>query len=291
MGLVDYAGLFPPAQLGMAEAMRNYAGYLGGPHAWMLGRFVVPVARLAEFDAMPSELLPGGEGSAPWRVAALAGDDLAADVQEALKFNCRHWEGSAIGHAVIDTIELRASPGFDPAAARAAAPDFFTLYVEVAPGGETLPMLDSIQRAGARAKIRTGGVTADAFPTPDDVVAFLAACAERRLAFKATAGLHHAARAEYPLTYESGSKRGTMYGFLNVFLAAAALSAGAKVDEAQAILLESDLGAFRFDDGGFAWRERRLSTEEIMRSRELATSFGSCSFREPVDELLAAGLI
>lgn len=288
---MDYAGLFPPAQLGMAEAMRNYAGYLGGPHAWMLGRFVVPVARLAEFDAVSGELLPGGEGSAPWRVAALAGDDLAADVQEALKFNCRHWEGSAIGHAVIDTIELRASPGFDPAAARAGAPDFFTVYIEVAPGGDTRPMLGSIQRAGASAKIRMGGVTADAFPAPDDVVTFLAACAERRLAFKATAGLHHAVRAEYPLTYESGSKRGTMYGFLNVFLAAAALSAGAKADEARAILLESDLSAFRFDDGGVAWRDRRLSTEEIAHSRELATSFGSCSFREPVDELLAAGLI
>lgn len=288
---MDYAGLFPPAQLGMAEAMRNYAGYLGGPHAWMLGRFVVPVARLAEFDASSGELLPSGEGSEPWRVAALAGDDFAADVQEALKFNCRHWAGSAIGHAVIDTIELRAAPGFDPAAARAAVPDFFTLYVEVAAGVDTRPALDSIQRGGARAKIRVGGVTADAFPAPDDVVAFLSACAERQLAFKATAGLHHAVRAEYPLTYESDSRRGTMYGFLNVFLAAAALSAGAKADEARAILLEPDLSAFRFDDGGAAWRERRLSTDEIARSRELATSFGSCSFREPVDELIAAGLI
>ena len=72
-GLVDYAGLFPPAQLGMTEAMRNYAAYLQGPHAWILGRFVVPVARLAEFDAISGELLPSGEGSAPWRIAALAG--------------------------------------------------------------------------------------------------------------------------------------------------------------------------------------------------------------------------
>lgn len=290
-GLVDYAGLFPPAQLGMAEAMRNYAAYLSGPHAWMLGRFVAPVARLEEFDAVAAELLPSGEGSVPWRIAALAGEDLAADAQAALKFNCRHWAGSAIGHAVIDTIELRAAPDFDAAAARAKAPDFFTLYVEIAPGADARSMLDSVQRAGARAKIRTGGVTTGAFPAPDDVLGFLAACAERRLAFKATAGLHHAVRAEYPLTYESDSARGTMYGFLNVFLAAAALIAGAKGDEALAILLESDLSAFRFDDRGVTWHERLLSLEEIARSRELATSFGSCSFREPVDELLAAGLI
>jgi hypothetical protein len=290
-GLVDYAGLFPPAQLGMAEAMRNYAGYLSGPHAWILGRFVVPVAGLAEFDAVSGELLPSGKGSGPWRVAALAGDDLQADIQEALKFNCRHWEGSGIGHAVIDTIELRVSPGFDPAAARAAAPDFFTLYVEIAPGGDARSALDSIQRAGARAKIRMGGVTAGVFPAPDDVVAFLAACAERRLAFKATAGLHHAVRSEYPLTYESGSERATMYGFFNVFLAAAALFSGAKADDARGILLESDLRAFQFDAAGIAWRDRKLSTEDISAARAFATSFGSCSFREPVDELLAAGLI
>lgn len=290
-GLVDYAGLFPPAQLGMDEAMRNYAGYLTGPHAWILGRFVVPVARLAEFDAVSGELLPSGKGSAPWRVAALAGDDLAADIQEALKFNCRHWEESSLGHAVIDTIELRASHGFDPAAARAAAPDFFTLYVETAPGGDARAMLDSIRRAGARAKIRMGGVTPDAFPAPDDVVAFLAECAELRLPFKATAGLHHAVRAVYPLTYERGCERATMYGFLNVFLAVAALVAGAGTDEARSILLESDVSAFRFDGAGMTSRDRRLATEDIARSRELATSFGSCSFREPVDELLAAGII
>jgi len=290
-GLVDYAGLFPPAQLGMAEAIRNYAGYLGGPHAWMLARFIIPVARLDEFDAVSGEILPSGKGSAPWRIAALAGDDLAADAQKALKFNCRHWEGSALGHAVIDTIELRAAPGFDFAAARAAAPDFFTLYMEIAPGDDALSRLESIQLAGARAKIRMGGVTADAFPGPDEVVAFLAACAERRLPFKATAGLHHALRADYPLTYESDCERATMYGFLNVFLAAAALLAGASAEEARAILLESNLGAFRFGDGGVTWRERLLSTAEIERSREIATSYGSCSFREPVDELVAAGLI
>ena len=54
-GLVDYAGLFPPAALAMAEAARRYAAYLGSPEAWMLGRFVVPVERLDELAdaAMP----------------------------------------------------------------------------------------------------------------------------------------------------------------------------------------------------------------------------------------------
>lgn len=289
-GLVDYAGLFPPAQLGMAAAMSNYAGYLAGPHAWMLGKFVVPVARLVEFDAISGGLLPRGEGSVAWKLAVLPGDDLEADMQEALKFNCRHWQDSEIGHAIIDSIEMRVATDMDPARARAAVPDFFTLYIESAAGSPD-SVLDSIRLAGARAKIRMGGVTPDVFPAPDDVVAFMAGCAERRLPFKATAGLHHLIRSEYPLTYESGSKRATMYGFLNVFLAATALFSGASTNDARGILLESDLNTFRFDDAGIAWHERKLSAEDISRTRDFATSFGSCSFREPVDELVTAGLM
>lgn len=290
-GLVDYAGLFPPAGLGMPEAMENYAAYLAGPHAWILGRFVVPVSRLGEFDAHADRLLPRGEGSAPWRVAALAGDELQADAQAALKFNCRHWQGSELGHAIIDTIELRAAKGMDLAATRATVPDFFELYVESAAAGDRISLLDPTRAAGVRAKIRMGGVTPDVFPVPEDVVAFMAGCAERGLAFKATAGLHHLLRSEYPLTYESGSARAPMYGFLNVFLAAAAISSGASTDEARGILLESNLSEFRFGEGGIAWHDRELSADEITRARSFATSFGSCSFREPVDELVSAGLL
>lgn len=290
-GLVDYAGLFPPAQLGMAEAMRNYAEYLGGPHAWILGRFVVPVARLAEFDAHSSGLLASGEGSDAWMLAALAGDDVAADVQAALKFNCRHWQSSALGHAIIDSIELRVAGPTDPAATRASVPDFFALYVESHVQGNPAAVLDFAKRAGARAKIRMGGVTSGAFPAPDAVIAFLSGCAERGLAFKATAGLHHLIRSDYALTYDAGSERATMYGFLNVFLAAAAVISNWPAAVARDILLESDLQSFRFAEAGIIWRDRTLSLDDISRARELAISYGSCSFGEPVDELLAAGLI
>lgn len=289
-GLIDYAGLFPPAQLGMAEAMTNYADYLHGPHSWMLGRFVIPVARLTEFDEVSAALLPAGEGSDPWRLTALVGDDVRDDVQAALKFNCRHWHGSEIGHAVIDSIEMRARTPVDPAL-RASVPDFFALYVESATGPAGAAELDAIRAAGARAKIRMGGVTVDAFPSPDDVVAFLSACFRRRLPFKATAGLHHAIRGEYPLTYEAAATRAAMYGFLNVLMATAVISSEGSAAAARDALLASDLRAFRFDEEGVTRGELRLSTGDLIRARELATSYGSCSFREPVDELLAAGLI
>ena len=49
-GSIDYAGLFPPASLEMAEAARNYEAYRSGPHSWALGRFILPSARLNEVD-------------------------------------------------------------------------------------------------------------------------------------------------------------------------------------------------------------------------------------------------
>lgn len=288
---MDYAGLFPPAQLGMAEAMRNYAEYLDGPHAWMLGRFVAPVSRLSEFDGLSGKLLPAGEGSKPWLITALAGDDLGSDAQHALKFNCRHWHGSDLGHAIIDSIEARVGADADPAATRSAVPDFFALYCESAASGDPAAVVDFAERAGARAKIRMGGVTPAAFPAPEAVMAFLTGCAERGLAFKATAGLHHLIRSDYALTYDAGSDHATMYGFLNVFLAAAAVLSDWPADAARDILLEPDLKSFRFDEAGVSWRGRTLTADEISRARKLATSYGSCSFREPADELLAAGLI
>jgi hypothetical protein len=50
-GLIDYAGLFPPAGLDMPTSARNYVSYRSGRYAWVLGRLIIPVARLIEFNA------------------------------------------------------------------------------------------------------------------------------------------------------------------------------------------------------------------------------------------------
>jgi hypothetical protein len=77
-----------------------------------------------------------------------------------------------------------------------------------------------------------------------------------------------------------------MYGYLNVFLAATLLYAGERETTALEVLEERDPDAFGFDDGGIEWRGKRVSTEDIVASRSrFAISFGSCSFREPIDEL------
>jgi hypothetical protein len=154
------------------------------------------------------------------------------------------------------------------------------VYVEIA----DIALLDAIKQHGQRAKIRTGGITPDAFPAVENIAEFLRACKAKGVAFKATAGLHHPLRCVRPLTYEPNSPVGTMHGFLNVFLAAALL------DHADAILAESDPKAFAFVDDGASWRGHRVSTEDIIAMRrDFATSFGSCSFEEPIEDLKALG--
>ncbi|HST07500.1 MAG TPA: hypothetical protein VLJ83_04975, partial [Gemmatimonadaceae bacterium] len=141
--------------------------------------------------------------------------------------------------------------------------------------------------AGRSAKIRTGGVTPDAFPPPVAVVAFIEECLRARVPFKATAGLHHPLRGEYRLTYESGSPTWTMYGYLNVFLAAVLLHSGESREVALQVLEESDPASFVFSENFLTWRGRRLTSAQVRAAREFAISFGSCSFREPIDELAA----
>src|SRR5438093_1052355 len=54
--VIDYAGLFPPANLPMEEAIRNYTRYRQEPESWMLGKFICPAARLVELWAYHDEL-------------------------------------------------------------------------------------------------------------------------------------------------------------------------------------------------------------------------------------------
>lgn len=223
--LIDYAGLFPPAALSMQDAVRNYARYRDGAHAWALGKFVVPAARAKE---VPAE----------FPLSVLGIDEVKADELDG------------------------------------AAADAFVEGVD----------LDEIKRRGLRAKIRTGGVTNEAFPAVGSVAEFIRACREKGIAFKATAGLHHPLRCVKPLTYEPNAPVGKMHGFVNVFLAAA------MPGDEEAILAEEDAKAFAFDDEGARWRDRQVTIADLVEMRTtFAISFGSCSFEEPIADLQQLG--
>ena len=284
-GAVDYAGLFPPAALPMGEAVANYAEYLRGPDAWALGRFVVPVARLAELEQSAAASAPRVP-AAPWRLSALVGANTVEDLHALGEFNCRHAAAEAPALSA-DAVEAKAGSVADVERVLAAVPKWAEAYIEVPLAEDPRPLIEAIARLGGRAKIRTGGVTADVFPTAAQVLRFLRACAELRVPFKATAGLHHPLRAEYRLTYAGDSPTGVMFGYLNVFLTAILLRPTALPDaDALALLEERSPGAFRFNPDAIHWRDYRVDRQTIETARrDGIVAFGSCSFVEPVGEL------
>jgi hypothetical protein len=289
---IDYAGLFPPAGLGMAQAVANYASYRTGPHAWALGRFVVPAVRLMELEQAADELLPRSPSSDRWHVAALIGADATEELEVIGEFNCRHAAEGA-GAIAVDVVEAKADSADAVERILSRIPSYLQAYVEIPLARDPAPLATAVAKRGGRLKVRTGGVTADAFPAAADLVGFLRAARAAGVPFKATAGLHHPLRAEYRLTYEPGSACGTMFGFLNLFLAAAFVGAGQDDDAAvERLLEERDRQAFRFDAGGVEWRGRRLDLDTIRLAREsFIVSFGSCSFTEPIGDLQSLGLL
>lgn len=291
-GIIDYAGLFPPASLPMAAVVANYAEYRSGPDSDLLGRLVVPASRLTEFTDAARDFLPRQKGSAPWRLSVLVGDDTASDAGSILDLNSIHAERPDTGHAVCDSVEVHARHPGDVTQAARHFPGSFRVFFEIEPDADHVPLIREVGLQRAAAKIRTGGVTEAAFPTSARVVHFIAACNEARVPFKATAGLHHLIRSDYPLTYEPDSPCATMYGYLNLFFSAAFIRKAMPEAEAGELLEEQSPGAFDVTDDRVSWRGHVLSNADLQDTRSnFALSFGSCSFREPVDEARALHLI
>jgi hypothetical protein len=239
--LIDYAGLYPPADLALAAVLANYETYLASAESWMLNRLVLPVAKLPEAPLRDN-----------WRVTLLVdGEPGPLPAQ-------------------VETLETRLPHGLS-----------LPTYCEAPIGGLA---------SGAWAKVRTGGLTPGAIPSSEALADFLSEAALRRIAFKATAGLHHPIRSLRSLTYATDSPRATMHGFVNVFVAAAFAWQAAERGVVLDVLNEGEAGAFEFLPGELRWRGRSLATTEVQAARnDFAHSFGSCSFGEPVADLRILG--
>ena len=257
--LIDHAALFPPASLDVPEALEADRRARATPEAWMLDRFIVPASRLGELPAQTpplSVVLDRGEGD----LDALAGYDVVL-------------------------LEGRIDPEWIPETqalvdAKLGVPAFW----ELVPGRALTGEVAAVREAGAGAKIRCGGVTADAFPGVEAVAAFVLACRDAGVQFKATAGLHHPIRHVDPATGFH------MHGFLN--LLAAAVFAHMGEDDLVPVLAEEDPAAFAVDAGGLEVHGRRAGAAAIEAARaELFVAYGSCSFSEPVEDLTALGIL
>jgi hypothetical protein len=285
---IDYAGLFPPAGLALEPALRNHAGYVRSPERWMLGAFVLPIGK---FAAARNQLV-GFEPEHPLKISALGPKTAkAADFRpklEAAAEAIKQFISEHKGVVAIEQFEMPLPPG--PVAnslgvARATLGDLALNVFWEAPADAAPATIEALAGSAAGFKLRTGGVTADTFPSGAQISRALVAAVRHRVPIKFTAGLHHPVR----LFHESVG--GKMHGFLNV-LGAGVFAAEHRWSETQTqeMLADESADSFVFDEEAFRWRDWKISPAQIKARRRLVTSLGSCSFDEPRDDLQKLGL-
>jgi hypothetical protein len=288
-GLIDYAGLFPPAKLSLPDAVKNFARYAQGPHAWMLGKFVLPAAQLGELREL---LTSSSEAPAfTYALSVLLGSEPLRDA-EAIRAELIRSTSAVQPPFSIDAVEFR--PGSPAMIAELAGilPKGLSVFCEIPYAEDISAWLTAIRHVGWFVKMRTGGVTPESFPPSSTVAEFLEQCKTHGIAFKATAGLHHPVRSEHPLTYETHSVCGVMHGFLNVFLGAALLEYGITKDQMIEILDDTQSVHFRFSGEFAQWNKLFVNENDLAGTRQhFAISFGSCSFEEPIQDLQKLGLL
>jgi hypothetical protein len=285
--IIDYAGLFPPSQISMPEAVINYATYKNSNYNWMLGRFVVPVARLDEFFESAKDFISRDSNNA-WRLSVLASEDIYETIRQIEDFNAKN----AL-RVICDTLEVRATTESKIENTVRIMPDSLTAYFEIPIDDKLADLVTALSIHGQRAKIRTGGTSADEFPSTRTIIRFIRTCLAANVPFKATAGLHHPLRCFKPLTYEANAPKGTMNGFLNLFLATGFARAGFKPIILEEVLEDEFEESFEFTDNGVAWHgDYFLTTWQLGFVRQKSiVSFGSCSFDEPITDLQEIGLL
>jgi len=292
---IDYAGLFPPASLPLEPALQNYSEYVRTPDAWMLGAFILPVA---EFGAA-ARSLSQFDNQNPLRISALGPktdsvESFRASLLAAMKaISC--FQANSGAAASIEQFEMPLPAELNAETLKlirsSADPELRTFWEAPAETAErAIKLIADNNRGHANRKLafklRTGGVTANAFPSSAEIASVLTCAGTHQVPIKFTAGLHH------PVRLFHDSVRTKMHGFLNV-LGSAVLALEHEWTEKQIVELldEEDPAAFSFTDDFFGWRDWRVATERVAVHRALVTSLGSCSFDEPRDDLRALKLL
>ena len=271
-GILDYAGLYPPANLDLQVVVDNWSDYSKSGDSWLLARLIIPANKLDEFKKCAKNLLPT-ELEEMWQLSVLlppvSNDDFEAALQETVDFNM-----SDCG-AVANVVECKANTNEEIDFALSVMHDDLFPYIELPVDEDPRGLLACLSGALVGAKVRTGGITSELYPSSQDLARFIHSCATAGQPFKATAGMHH------PQRMKNESVDVVEFGFLSVLQATAAASLHeASTEEVEQILLldAPDLSSF--------------SETQIEQVRaELFNSFGSCSFDEPRQDLRTMGLL
>jgi len=315
--IIDYAGLFPPADLSLDTSLHKYNKYRNSDDAWMLSRYIIPASRLVELkpydEALFSEEDPFVFSVLGKRTETIS--DYKEHLQE-IATALEQFHENHKGGVQTDVLEIK----LPKEAVFASDADLLAdIYEETARhfGNVTVfprdiffegvfdknwekeigVILESMNHYNGGSssdntirtgfKLRCGGIEASMFPSIEQVSFTLSKVREQDLALKCTAGLHH------PIRHYDHSVNTKMHGFFNVFGGAMlGYAHDFSNEQMQEVIKEEDSDHFSFTDTGFQWRDFEVTTEDIEELREVALiSFGSCSFDEPREDLQKLDLL
>ncbi len=282
VSLVDDASIFPPGNMSLPAAVSAHRAHQQAPYADIVGPFVVSDVALPELIALrPVQTLAvtvvvtGGAGALEpavrWADEAaeleLRSVEIALRDEDDLAHNARRVVAAAdqlVAHGHLDAdVPLAVEP-----------PRLFGQP----PSHSWHAALDELAASDLRLKFRTGGVHADDFPPASELATCIESALDRELRFQCTAGLHHALRHR---EHSSGFEH---HGFLNVLLATRASLDGATADDAVNLREERDAPVVKD-------LLRQTGEDKLVSTRRWFASFGSCSVLDPVQDLVALGLL
>ncbi|MFC9975177.1 hypothetical protein ACFVH6_30195 [Spirillospora sp. NPDC127200] len=259
-GFLHDAAMFPPGDLPLDKAVPAHLEHRRAWYREMVSFLVVPAARLGDLPDLPggepvtlSVTFPQGPGALEQAVSSLVPKP---------------------GYD-IETVEIAVPEGVTPAELLSAVdavlhPGEVTGFVEIPRDDRREAVLDALAGTRYGAKFRTGGLTPEAHPSEQELAHLIHGAVARGLYFKCTAGLHHAVR------HTDGDLE--QHGFLNVLLATGAALDGAGPDDLAALLADRSPAP-------------ALDAARLAAVRRVFQGIGTCSIADPVNDLLALGLI
>lgn len=306
-GIIDYAGLFPPAKLDLKTSFENYINYKNSDYRNLLSRFILPSGLLNELKDLIEKKYTS-ENDIKLSILANSSenlDDFHLKLSETLN-SIQQFKSELSDSINIDLLEIKIPDELlsghkesyvtefinrisDEVIKNLSEDTFFFLE-----GNTNDDWKDNIKKLingiyhhnliiyyNAGFKLRTGGIKPDMFPSSEIISHSIKECIDRNVKIKFTAGLHHPFRNyDYEL-------RTFMHGFINVFSAGLiAYRHNLSINGMNDILNDENGNNFVFSMNCFSWKDWKICIEEIELARaNLMISFGSCSFDEPIGDL------
>ena len=233
--LIDYAGLFPPANLNLIPALKNYRTYIECEDHWIISQFIIPVNELENISDSEMENF---NNKFQLDLSILSGN-LFDDIEKLKSFKCKY--SNKIAFSGLETRigkieefqELISSTNFTINNENLNLATFFELHygddwvenMQIAV--KTISDFNKNNQSNFGFKLRCGGIKADMFPEPTFVANAIIHCIKYDVPMKFTAGLHH------PIRHHSSEYDTEMHGFINMFCASTFASTFPKPENEQ----------------------------------------------------------